>query len=164
MWDKLSDQPTIEFYEEGKCTYSSKSLQTNMEFLRCCAQPIQAADKDGNSRLIIVGTHRDLENKEETTQDKNKLLLQLLKPSDNGCVMSNSRNEVIFSLNAIEPDETDKVIINTLHASILSIRQRMKPQKWLVFHQELQDVTNTNHTDVLSFELSSALKLLRDFR
>ena len=133
MWDKLSDQPTIEFYEEGKCTYSSKSLQTNMEILRCCAQPIQAADKDGNSRLIIVGTHRDLENKEETTQDKNKLLLQLLKPSDNGCVMSNSRNEVIFSLNAIEPDETDKVIINTLHASILSIRQRMKPPKMARF-------------------------------
>lgn len=157
LCDKLCDRPTVEFYEEGKCTYSSKSLQTNMEILRCCAQPIQATDKDGNARLIIVGTHRDLEHKaEETRQHKNKLLHQLLKPSNDGYVIVNDSNEIMFSLNTKEPDETDKVIINHLRTSILSIRQRMKPQniplKWLVFHQELQALSKKNSNDILSYK------------
>ena len=158
LCDKLSDQPTIEYYEEGKCIHSSKSLMTNIEILRCCAQPIQAADKDGNSRLIIVGTHRDLENKEETRQDKNKLLFQLLKPFDDGYVILNSDkgNEVMFSLNTKAPDEADKLIINNLRTSILSIRKRMKPQniplKWLIFHQELQGLCKSISNDVLSYD------------
>ena len=158
LCDKLSDKPTIEYYEEGKCIHSSISLMTNMEILRSCAQPIQAADKDGNSRLIIVGTHRDLENKVETRQDKNKLLLQLLKPSDDGYVILNSDkgNEVMFSLNTKAPDEADKLIINNLRTNILSMRKRIKPQniplKWLVFHQCLQVISKSTINDVLSYD------------
>ncbi|KAL5515567.1 hypothetical protein EMCRGX_G000749 [Ephydatia muelleri] len=158
LCDKLSDKPTIEYYEEGKCIHSSISLMTNMEILRSCAQPIQAADKDGNSRLIIVGTHRDLEDKVETRQDKNKLFLQLLKPSNDGYVILNSDkgNEVMFSLNTKAPDEADKLIINNLRTNILSMRKRIKPQKiplkWLVFHQCLQVISKSTINDVLSYD------------
>ena len=169
LCDKLSDRPTVEFYEEGNCMHSSTSMQTNMEILRCCAQPIQAADEHGNSRLIVVGTHRDLEHPEETRQHKNKLLQGLLKPCDDGdgyVILSNPPDDVIFSLNTKEPDETDKIVINSLRASILSIRKRMKPQdiplQWLVFHQELQTLTKNSRNDVISFEKCSevATKLL----
>ena len=159
LCDKLSDKPAIEYYEEGKCIHSSKSLMTNIEILRCCAQPIQAADKDGNSRLIIVGTHRDLENEEETRQDKNELLHQLLTPLKNRYVMFSNEEgkDIMYSLNTKEPDTTDKVNINQLRTSILSMRQRMNPQKiplkWLIFHQELQAALSKNIShDVLSYD------------
>ena len=75
LCDKLSDHPTVEYYDErGTCLSSTASLMTNKEILQCCAQATQTADQDGDSRLLIVGTHRDQEDqcKEETREEKNE--------------------------------------------------------------------------------------------
>ena len=62
LCDKLSAHPTIEYYDgSGTCDSSIPSLLTNKEILQYCAQVTQTVDQDEDSRLLIVGTHRDLE-------------------------------------------------------------------------------------------------------
>ena len=84
LCDKLSDHPTVEYYDErGTCLSSTRSSLTNMEILQQCAQATQTVDQDGDSKLLIVGTHRDVEDQcdGETRDDKNEKLLELLIPS-----------------------------------------------------------------------------------
>ena len=159
LCDKLSDHPTIEYYDErGTCIPSTASLLTNKEILQCCAQATQTADQDGDSRLIIVGTHRDLQCDGETMEDKNKQLLELLTPSMKDHLMySNGRKkELIFPLNTKQPDETDRKVVKELCKSVLLIKERIKPKKiplrWLVFHQEMRSLSTKTKSDLLSFE------------
>ena len=159
LCDKLNDHPTVEYYDErGTCISSTASLLTNKEILQCCAQATQKADQDGDSRLIIVGTHKDLQCDGETMEDKNEHLLELLTPSMKGHLMYSNRasRELIFPLNTKEPSVTDKNIINKLCESIMLIKSRIKPKKiplrWLVFHQEIQSLSTKTKSDFLSFE------------
>ena len=117
LCDKLSDHPPVEYYDErGTCISSTASLLTNEEILQRCAQATQTADQDGDSRLIIVGTHRDLQCDGETMEDKNKQLLELLAPSMEGHLIYSNRckREIIFPLNTKQPDayETDRLSKN----------------------------------------------------
>ncbi|KAL5483958.1 hypothetical protein EMCRGX_G020379 [Ephydatia muelleri] len=161
LCDKLSDHPTVEYYDErGSCVSSTTSLLTNKQILQCCAQATQTTDQDGDSRLLIVGTHRDLEHQcsDETRDDKNTQLLELLTPSmENTLVYSDmDGSELIFPLNTKAPEDSDKQIVKNLHKSILSIKRRMKPTdiplRWLVFHRELQALSLKTKVDVLTFE------------
>ena len=159
LCDKLSDHPTVEYYDErGICIYSTASFLTNKEILQCCAQATQTEDQNKDSRLIMVGTHRDLQCDGETMEDKNKQLLELLTPSMKDHLMySNGRKkELIFPLNTKQPDETDRKIVKELCTSILSIKKRIKPKRiplrWLVFHQEIQSLSTKTKSDLLSFE------------
>ena len=161
LCDKISDHPTVEYYDErGTCISSTASLLTNKEILQCCAQATQTADQDGDSRLLIVGTHRDLEHQcdGENRDDKNKQLLELLYPSmENTLVYSSADgDEIIFPLNAKTPEDSDRQIIKDLYKSILSIKKRMKPTnvplKWLIVHQEIQALSIKNKADIIHFE------------
>ena len=161
LCDKLSDHPPVEYYDErGTCISSTASLLTNKEILQCCAQATQTADQDGDSRLIIVGTHRDLQCDGETMEDKNEQLLELLTPSMKDHLMYSNRRkkELIFPLNTKQPDETDKKVVKELCKSVLSIKERIKqgkkkiPLRWLVFHQQIQSLSTKTKSDLLSFE------------
>ena len=161
LCDKLSDHPPVEYYDErGTYISSTASLLTNKEILQCCAQATQTADQDGDSRLIIVGTHRDLQCDGETMEDKNEQLLELLTPSmKDHLIHSNRRKkELIFPLNTKQPDETDRKVVKELCKSVLSVKERIKqgkkmiPLRWLVFHQEIQSLSTKTKSDLLSFE------------
>ena len=159
LCDKLSDHSTVEYYDErGTCISSTASLLTNKEILQYCAQATQTADQSKDSRLIIVGTHRDLQCNGEAIVDKNKQLLELLTPSMKDHLMYSNRRkkELIFPLNTKQPDETDRKIVKELCKSVLSVKERIKPKKipirWLVFHQEVQSFSTKNKSDLLSFE------------
>ena len=162
LCDKLSDHPTIEYYDErGTCISSPASLLTNKEILQCCAQATQTADQDGGSKLVIVGTHRDLEHKcdGETRGDKNKQLLKLLKPSMEKRLMYFTPSELIFPFNAKKPDEADKTQASELCQAIWSIQDDLSSQKvplrWLVFHQEVQSLSKKANVVVLTFQQCS---------
>ena len=159
LCDKLSDHPTAEYYDgTGACVSSPASLLTNKEILQSCAQATQTADQDGDSRLIMVGTHRDLQCDGETIKDKNEQLLSLLTPSMKSHLTYNNeaKRELIFPLNTKEPVDVDTKVAQHLRKSILSIKRRIKPKKiplrWLVFHQEIQSLSTKNNSDLLSFQ------------
>ena len=159
LCDKLSDHPTVGYYDErGTCLSSTASLMTNMEILQCCAQATQTADQDGDSRLLIVGTHRDQEDqcKEETRIEKNEQLLELLTPTMKGRMMRFSADEVIFPLNTKDPSEADREVTSDLLQAISSMKGSMKPKdiplKWLVFHQEIQASSKKTKVDFLTLQ------------
>ena len=155
LCDKLSDHPTVEYYDErGTCTSSTASLMTNKEILQCCAQATQTADQDGDSRLIIVGTHQDLQCDGETLKDKNEQLLELLTPSLKNHLMycNRTNREVIFPMNTKKPDEADRKVIQNMCKSIQSMKKKMKPKdiplRWLVFLQEIQSQSKNTKSEL----------------
>ena len=161
LCDKLSDHPTVEYYDEnGTCLYSTASLMTNMEILQCCAQATQTADQDGDSRLLIVGTHRDQEDqcKEETREEKNEKFLELLTTSMKNRMMPFTANgsQFIFPINTKNPSEADKKITSGLLKIISSIKKKMAtkniPLKWLVFYQEMQSLSKKSKVDFLTLQ------------
>eukprot|EP00731_Ephydatia_muelleri_P038873 Em0959g1a len=80
LCDKLSDHPTVKYYDEGgTCIYSTPSLLTNKEILQRCAQATQTVDQEGVSKLLIVGTHRDLEDQCHGTIQENKCVVLSLQ-------------------------------------------------------------------------------------
>ena len=161
LCDKLSDHPTVEYYDEsGTCVSPTASLMTNKEILQCCAQATQTADQDGDSRLLIVGTHRDQEDqcKEETREEKNEQLRELLTPTmkDHMMPFTADGSQLIFPLNTKYPSEADREVTSDLLQAISSMKGSMKPKdvpiKWLVFHQEIQLLSKKTKVDFLTLQ------------
>eukprot|EP00731_Ephydatia_muelleri_P014861 Em0008g581a len=168
LCDKLSDHPTIEYYDErGTCISSTPSSLTNKEILQCCAQATQTVDQDGVTKLLIVGTHRDLEDQcdGETRDDKNVKLLELLIPSMEGHLMyfAADGSELIFPLNGKDPNDYDRKLTNELCQAIVSMKDSLIPQKiplrWLVFHQEIQALSKKTNVVVLSLQECSQVAI-----
>ena len=160
LCDKLSDCPTIEYYnQEGKCVSSTVSSLSTKKILQCCAQTTQTIDKKGESRLFVVGTHRDLPNHcNENLQQKNERLIQLFGSSMKKYIVkcNDKKGEVLYPLNTKYPVEADHEIIAKLRKDILFIAKKSKPTnipiRWLIFHQEVQALSNKNKVDIVSFE------------
>ena len=158
LCDRLCDHPLIAFYENGDCLSSSPSMLSNTEILQHCVQATQANDQNGHSRLLIVGTHRDLENNSETKDDKDKILLDLLTPAMKDHLLYSKRdgNKVIFPLNAKEPVEVDRNVVSEITKAVLSMKNDIQskkiPLRWLVFHQELQSLSKGLSEDILTFQ------------
>eukprot|EP00731_Ephydatia_muelleri_P014968 Em0008g688a len=167
LCDKLSDHPTVEYYDGGTCIYSTPSLLTNKEILHRCAQATQTVDQDGVSKLLIVGTHRDLEDQcdGETRDDKNEKLLELLTPSMESHLMyfTGDGTELIYPLNVKDPSEDDRKVTNELCQAIRSMTDMLDPQKiplrWLVFHQEIQALSKKTNVVVLSIQECSQVAI-----
>ena len=161
LCDKLSDHPTVEYYDErGTCVSPTVSLMTNKEILQCCAQATQTADQDGDSRLLIVGTHRDQEDqcKEETKEEKNEQLLELLTSTMKEHVMpfTADGSQLIFPLNTKDPSEADREVTSDLLQAIALMKGKMIPKdipiKWLVFHKEIQASSKKTKVDLLTLQ------------
>ncbi|KAL5491065.1 hypothetical protein EMCRGX_G016282 [Ephydatia muelleri] len=168
LCDKLSDHPTVQYYDEGgTCIYSTPSLLTNKEILQRCAQATQTVDQDRVSKLLIVGTHRDLEDQchGETRDDKNEKLLELLTPSmeDHLMYFTADGTELIYPLNVKDPSEDDRKLTNELCQAIGSMKDLLDPQKiplrWLVFHQEIQALSKKTNGVVLSLQECSQVAI-----
>ena len=168
LCDKLSDHPTVEYYDErGTCVFSTPSLLTNKMILQSCAQATNSVDHNGASKLLIVGTHRDLEDQcdGETRNNKNEKLLELLTPSLEGHLMyfTPDRSELIFPLNAKDPNKNDQKLTNDICQIIRSINKSLSPEKvplrWLVFHQEIQALSKKTNVVVLSLHECSQVAI-----
>ena len=168
LCDKLSDHPTVKYYDEGgTCIYSTPSLLTNKEILQHCAQATQTVDQEGVSKLLIVGTHRDLEDQchGETRDYKNEKLLELLIPSmeDHLMYFKADGSELIYPLNVRDPSEDDRKLTNELCQAIGSMKHfldpKMIPLRWLVFHQEIQALSKKTNAVVLSLQECSQVAI-----
>eukprot|EP00731_Ephydatia_muelleri_P015447 Em0008g1167a len=168
LCDKLSDHPTVKYYDDGgTCIYSTPSLLTTKEILQRCAQATQTVDQEGVSKLLIVGTHRDLEDQchDETRDNKNEKLLELLTPSmeDHLMYFKADGSELIYPLNVRDPSEDDRKLTDELCQAIGSMKHFLDPKKiplrWLVFHQEIQALSKKTNAVVLSLQECSQVAI-----
>ena len=121
---RFDDYPMNYYYnEEGKSVGEGvKSTLTNEQIIRLCLQMI-VSKSQGKRRVkvIFVGTHRDKEYKcAETRTEKNCKLKEMVKSlglEEN--VIYRNKDELIYALNAKNPEEVDHLTAGELREVIM---------------------------------------------
>lgn len=118
--EKLQDNPKIEWYHNGQCHGSAYSYcHTNESILKRTIQGLTSMRNP--PRLLVVGTHRDLEhNCDEKIADKNTKLKTMLLPEFKKylIVYDKNSNDAIFPINSLCPEEEDLVMVDDVKKEI----------------------------------------------
>ena len=157
--ERLDEHPMIEYFDEkGElCGKPYRHALSNHQMLQCCIRTIlsRPSTKEGkHSRLFVVGTHRDCESRSfhsESRIQKNKILLNMLKPLKDRLVYYRLSSEVIFPINAKTPTEQD-------HQVCAMIRKVVEDKKCTPPHYKIpigwflleQDIANAAKGGVIS--------------
>ena len=157
--ETLDEHPMIEYFDEkGElCGKPYRHALSNHQMLQCCIRTIlsRPSTKEGkHSRLFVVGTHRDCESRSfhsESRIQKNKILLNMLKPLKDRLVYYRLSSEVIFPINAKTPTEQD-------HQVCAKIRKVVEDKKCTPPHYKIpigwflleQDIANAAKGGVIS--------------
>ena len=168
--EELDKHPSIEFYEQGKaCCNPLESALTNEQILQQTVRSIQVqssleatkADegmdtKGRRPKIIVVGTHRDLESQcSETRAQKNTRILKLLSPFLND-VLCNGLDDTIFSMNAVNPDDADKKVISKIRSEVTKLfkvcGEYKIPVAWFLLEQDIRKFADDQHRGVVSFK------------
>ena len=128
--DELATKPMVEYYDNSGNAVGTpyQSPHTNEQLLKYCLQTLRShrtfsKTDNGNSKIMIIGTHRDKEAEctTETREEKNERLAELLLPSFKGeVVYSLPNNGFIFAVNAKNPEEQDKALIGDVRKLIMT--------------------------------------------
>ena len=158
--ERLDFKPTIRYREEGrKVDEGYESQLTNEQILHQYVQGVQSH----NSKLFVVGTHKDKEDdcKEETRQMKNEKLLNAFRPilGSNNIVpydMGDS-DQLIFPVNSTSRKEDDETatVAQSFRRKVMDncIGDKEKiPLPWFLLEQLLRLLAQKMEVKVLSIE------------
>ena len=161
--EKLSEHPKLEYFEEGKSVGEPTTCAfTNELMLMRCVQTIQSQcalqDSDANqehntsdrsSKVVVVGTHKDLEHEcPENRDEKNKKLQSILCPAfERSLVFKGEQTkELIFPLNAKNPGPQDHALAgeltNVIADAASDTEARKTPISWFKSEQYLQKLSS----------------------
>ena len=151
--EELSHRPKIEYFENEKpvgepvlCPF------TNEQMLMRCVQTIQtqstiqqgSTSQRQGSKLAMIGTHRDLENRcRESREEKNQKLHSKLSPVFGQSLIfyGQKMKELIFPVNAKTPDTKDRKVAEKLTKAILKVASSLEPRKtpisWFEFEKQI---------------------------
>ena len=171
--ENLSECPKIEYYEDGKPVGKpTLCLFTNEQMLMRCLQTIQTQcinqgsgtkktsqqskqDEITNqgSKLVIVGTHRDLQGQcSESTEEKNHLLQSKLCPEYDKSLIFRGQG-IIFPINAKNPGPQDHEVASEITKVIYDLVSGLEPRKtpisWFKFEQLIQKIARDDGKRVL---------------
>ncbi|ORU94809.1 MAG: hypothetical protein A6F72_09240 [Cycloclasticus sp. symbiont of Poecilosclerida sp. N] len=129
--EELATKPVVEYYDiSGESVGTPyQSAHTNEQLLQHCLRTLhthRASSEctDKPSRIMVVGTHRDLEGEctTETRADKNKKLASLLLPAfkDEVTYSNLAEREFIFAVNAKDPQPQDKALAKDVQRLVLT--------------------------------------------
>ena len=129
--EELATKPMVEYFgEDGKRVGTPyQSAQSNEQLLKHCLRTLHthrsSPDTKGEcSKIMIIGTHRDEEHlcTTETREEKNKKLEELLLPmfQEEVVYYNQAENEVIFPVNAKNPEELDKSTARDIQSVVLT--------------------------------------------
>ena len=129
--EELATKPMVEYFgEDGKRVGTPyQSAQSNEQLLKHCLRTLHTHRSSPNtkgecSKIMIIGTHRDEEHlcTTETREEKNKKLEELLLPmfQEEVVYYNLAENEVIFPVNAKNPEELDKSTARDIQSVVLT--------------------------------------------
>ena len=162
--ETLDEHPVVEYYDDNSKLVgkSCVSAHTNMQVFKHCLRTMQShgsqAAKGKPPKILILGTHADLEHKcAETRQDKNRRLLEILLPTVPNEIIyyGQDKKQVIFPLNAQEPGEAEYRIAEQIRELIMkegSPEVHKIPLSWYVLEQALQELARKLGRGVLHKE------------
>ena len=147
--ERLDEHPMIEYYDRNGelCGKSYSHALSNSQMLKCCVRTIHSQPSTGegkHSKILVVGTHRDLESTcSETRVEKNMKLVDMLMPQDELVLYSPHLNdpEVIFPINAKTPAEQDHQVCALIRMQVQDKKYAPSPYKipigWFLLEQDI---------------------------
>ena len=151
--------------EEGKWfTERCPSLLTNeqmvVQFVHTMMCKPVAGSEGMHTRFMVIGTHRDLMQEcEETLAQKNKRLKELLLPVLKENVIKNG-NDIIFAVNAKNPDENDKKCFDLIRQKVADLSGALDvdtPIAFLVLLNDVNKYAEEQRKKVVSVEECQAI-------
>ena len=145
----LDHYPMIGFYRRGRAVSKPyRSTRTNEENLKLSMRTMHtfvSKTKGDPLKLLFLGTHRDKLHKcpSESVGDKNERLKKLIPKKFANQVIWSSTEKLIFEMNALKPDETDKKTAEKVRRYILEQCKPMKvelPLRWQAFEEKLRSI------------------------
>ena len=152
--EKLNHHPKVSFFVKGKpvgSPYTSPLSHLEIAQHSLCAiqsqMLAQQCSEKGLPKIIIVGTHRDLEWKcSESAQEKNRKLVEILRPTfqKNLIYCSAEANNLIFPLDAKHPRQKDNDVSAEIRQAITAatsvIESKKTPLSWHILELALRDL------------------------
>ena len=172
----LDEHPKIGYYRRGKpVSKPYRCIRTNEENLKQCMRtmhtftskrkrrplaPIASGvfeEKDIQPlKLLFLGTHRDKLSKcSETVEDKNKRLEKIIPPKFEPLIIRFDTKKLIFEINALNPDGTDKKTADRVRHYIVEQCPAMEveiPLRWDSFNEKLRSIAEGLDRMVMSHD------------
>ena len=146
----LDEHPLIGYWCRGKpLSKPYRCIRTNEENLKKFIQTINtftSKTKGPPSKLLFLGTHRDLAHKclPETVADKNERLKKLIPAKFEKQIIQLDKKTLIFEMNAQNPDDTDRKMAEKVRSYILQqcpAKEVEIPLRWDAFEEKLRSLT-----------------------
>ena len=151
--------------EEGKwfaerCPSLLTNEQMVVQFIHTMMCKPVAGSEGMHTRFMVIGTHRDLLHEcEETLAQKNKRLKELLLPVLKENVITNG-NDIIFAVNAKNPDENDKKCFDLIRQKVADLSGALDvdtPIAFLVLLNDVNKYAEEQRKKVVSMEECQAI-------
>ena len=146
----LDEHALIGYWRRGKpVSKPYRCIRTNEENLKKFIQTINtftSKTKGPPSKLLFLGTHRDLAHKclPETVADKNERLKKLIPAKFEKQIIQLDKKTLIFEMNAQNPDDTDRKTAEKVRSYILQqcpAKEVEIPLRWDAFEEKLRSLT-----------------------
>ena len=163
LCDELGEKPLNDWYKDGNIFgCSQRATLTTAEVFKLMCQRIESG---GKSKVIVIGTHKDLyeakKQPKETIKDKNTKLEHCI-PIDSKIYFNEAAAKVIFEVNTAEPKKEDEDIARALRKKISDSTQvnevdkdkekeaRPIPVAWYVLQIVLEEVAKRLKREIFS--------------
>ena len=160
--EELDAYPVVEYYDENgeligvPYTSGFSNGHTVRGCLRAAQSQIMKSSKGKSPKVVIIGTHKDLEDScSETRAEKNAKLVDMIVPEiqDEVLYYGEEMKEVIFPVNSKAPRSEEKKIAAKLREIIVeksSVEPTDIPLQWYGLDVALQKLMKDLNRGVLS--------------
>ena len=161
----LDEHPKIGYYHRGKSVFKPyQYIRTNEENLKQCMRTMHTFTSKRKRhplapitsgvpkvpdtqplKLLFLGTHRDKLHKcvSETLENKDKQLQKIIPPKLKHQIIWCNPKKVIFEINALNPDATDKITAEKIRQCIMEQCPAMEveiPLRWDSLSEKLRSI------------------------
>ena len=155
----LDNHPLIGYYRRGKAVSKPyRSTRTNEDNLKQCMRTIAtftSKTKGPLTKLLFLGTHLDKAHEcdTETVADKNTRLKKIIPPKFEKQIISLDTKTLIFAMNALNPDDTDKKTAEKIRCYIMEqcpVVEVEIPMRWHAFDEKVRSLAENLGRMVMS--------------
>ena len=155
LCDKLDERPLNDLYKSGqRVGRSQRATLTTAEAFKTMLRGLQENGK--RSKIVAVGTHKDLANEcEETPEAKNEKLAAIIAQHYEKDVLfcDDDLKDVIFQVNTIDPKVDDQETAGKIRESVEECTTDHEiPIWWFILELILEALAHKQGREVLSKE------------
>ena len=144
----LDEHTLIGYYRRSKpVSKPYRCIRSNEENLKQSIRTVNtftSKTKGPPTKVLFLGTHRDILCATETVAEKNARLLKIIPAKFKKQVISLDPKRLIFEINALNPDDIDKKTAEKVRSYILEqcpVKEVELPMRWHTLEEKLRALT-----------------------